>query len=257
MTTLLAAAGLDPAALAVAIAAFFVGAFMKGALGFGMPLITMATVPLVAPVEVALALNALVAGILNVAQTFEGGRAAAALRRFWPAVAALGPGVGAGALLVTAVDERTLRFVLGVTVLAFVALSVTSAALRIPPERERSAGVVTGLVAGVIGGMTTANGPVLLMYVVGLGLERTMFRAALGLLFLATAIFAGAGFLAVGVIDGPRAALALVCLGPAVAGAWMGTRLGRRLDQAVFRGAVMAGLTLIGLNYVVRASGLL
>ena len=255
MTAILAEAGLDAFALAVAFAAFFVGAFVKGALGFGMPLITMAIVPLVAPVDLALALNAIVAGTLNVTQTLEGGRALPAIRRFWPAVVALGPGVAVGALLVSVVDDATLRLLLGVTVLGFVGLTVTGAALAIPPHRERAAGVVTGLVGGVVGGLTTANGPVLLMYVVGLGLDRGMFRAALGLLFLATALFAGAGFVAVGVIDAPRAAAALICLVPAALGNWAGNRAGRRLNQRLFRGAVLAGLTVIGLNYVARATG--
>jgi uncharacterized membrane protein YfcA len=250
---MIAELGLSEGTLAIVALAFFAGAFIKGALGFGMPLLTMAVIPLVAPVGVALALNAVLAFALNVAQTAEAGLARAALRRFWPVVAMLGPGVAVGAALVSVVDEATMRLLLGATVLGFVALSATGAALSIPPERERLAGLATGAIAGLVGGLTTANGPILLMYLVGLNLERPMFRAALGLLFLATALFAGIGFAAVGVLDGPRALLALICLAPAAAGTWAGMRLGRRLPQKAFRAAVMTGLGVIGANYILGA----
>ena len=251
---MIAELGLSAGTLALIALSFFAGAFIKGALGFGMPLLTMAIIPLVAPVGLALALNAVIAFILNAAQTAEAGPRLGreAALRFWPVLAMLGPGVALGAALVSVVDEATLRLVLGATVLGFVGLSVSGAALSIPPERERAAGIATGAVAGVVGGLTTANGPILLMYLVGLNLDRPMFRVALGLLFLATALFAGIGFLAVGVLDGPRAVLALICLPPSILGTWAGMRLGRRLPQKTFQAAVMAGLAAIGANYVLQ-----
>lgn len=250
-------AGLDPAALAVTLGAFFVGSFVKGAIGFGMPLVTMSLIPLVAPVEIGLATNMLMALVLNAAQLREAGLARAAIRRFWPVAAGLAAGVAAGAPLIALVDDDALRLMIGLTVLGFVALSVTGAALRIAPAAERRAGLAVGLVAGVLGALTSANGPVFVMYLAALGPDRAMFRAALGFLFISTAVFAGSGYIALGVIDLDRVGLAALCGAPAALGLVAGMRLGKRLDQRLFRAVVLAALALIGVNYVLRSSGLL
>lgn len=247
--------GLSPAALAIILCAFLVGGFLKGALGFGLPLLTMATVTLVAPVPVGLALNAVVTTILNVAQSAEGGRARPVIARFWPLHASLPAGVAVGAAFLATVDEAGLRLVLGLLVLAYVATTAFGLRLRIAPARERAAGVLTGLVGGVVAALTTANGPVLLMYLLGIDLDRTDFRVAIGQMFLASGLLAGAVFVALGLLDAERAALGLICLIPAAFGVWAGLRLGRRLDPRLFRAAVLAGLGAIGLNYTLRGLG--
>jgi uncharacterized membrane protein YfcA len=251
----LAALGLDPVALAVIPAAFFLGGFLKGALGFGLPLITMAAIPFVAPVEIGLALNAVVALLVNYAQLHEAGRGAAVLRRFWPVLAGLAPGVGVGAMMLASVDEAALLTMLGLTVLAFVAVSATGARIAAPPEFEKQAGLATGLAAGVLGALTTSNGPVFLMYLLGLQLDRWTFRAALALMFIATAALAAASYVAIGVVDGPRALMALVCVAPTALGIGLGRSVGRRLDQRVFRAVVTTALGAVGINFILKGLG--
>jgi uncharacterized membrane protein YfcA len=251
----LADLGLEPFALAVILFAFLLGGFMKGALGFGMPLITVAAVPFVAPVEIGLALNAIVALIVNVDQFREAQRPGAVLRRFAPVVLALGPGVAIGAATLAAVDEATLLIALGATVTGFVVLSAVGARIRTPRSLERPVGAATGLVAGAIGALTTTNGPIFLMYLLGLDLDRTTFRSAIALLFLTTGGMAALGYLVIGVVDGPRAVLALFCVPATALGIRLGRAAGRRIDQKLFQRLALGVLGAIGVNFVLRGLG--
>ncbi|HAN80893.1 MAG TPA: hypothetical protein DCQ47_05515, partial [Gammaproteobacteria bacterium] len=52
---------------------FVIGGICKGALGFGLPFVTVSIVPLFAPLEVVLALNAVVLPISNFVQFTRGG----------------------------------------------------------------------------------------------------------------------------------------------------------------------------------------
>jgi hypothetical protein len=65
--------GLDPLSLAIVMLAFVAGGFVKGVLGFGLPLTTLAIIPFVAPIGVGLATNAIVAFLANMSQFMEGG----------------------------------------------------------------------------------------------------------------------------------------------------------------------------------------
>ena len=58
-------------------------------------------------------------------------------------------------------------------------------------KKERRLGLGVGLFAGVIGTMTTVNGPFFIMYLLGLKIDRREILAALGLLF----VVSGACFL--------------------------------------------------------------
>jgi uncharacterized membrane protein YfcA len=249
--------GLDPLSLAIVMLAFVAGGFVKGVLGFGLPLTTLAIIPFVAPIGVGLATNAIVAFLANMSQFMEGGLGRATLRRFWPVLVALVPGVAIGAAALTAVDEDALLLTLGLTVIGFVALNASGLRLATPPHRETAVGATAGFVAGVIGALTTSNGPIFLMFLIGLGLERTAFRSALGLLFIASGALTAIGYVAIGVIDVPRAALGVACIAPTALGVWLGRKVGDRIDQTLFRRLVLGGLITVGVSFVLKGSGAL
>lgn len=248
-------AGLDPATLAGVLAVFLLGGIVKGGLGFGLPLVTIALLPFLVAVDLALAINVLVQPVVNVGQLTGSGRAGEAIRRFWPMLPALALGTALGALFVRGVEPDTLMLLLGLFIMAFAVLDATGAGLPVPPRRERAAGLGTGLAAGVVGALTTANGPVFVMYLVSLRLDRRLFRATLGLLFIVSPVLIAGSFAGIGLLDAPRAALALLCIPPALLGMWAGARLAGRLDARGFRRAVLAGLFCLGANFALRGSG--
>ncbi len=250
-------AGLEPGAFLAVLGIFVFGGFVKGGLGFGLPLATISLLPLVVPIDMALAINTVVQPVANLGQLWGSGRAGEAIARFWPMVIPLGLGVALGAAFVTSVDPATLTLLLGLFIMAFTVLTLRGLVLPVPPGRERSAGLATGFAAGLVGALTAANGPVFVMYLLSLKLQRALFRATLGFLFVVSGAMVAGGFLTVGVLDGPRALVALLCIPSAFLGMWAGTALSNRLAAEAFRRAVLAGLFGLGLNFTLRGLGVL
>jgi uncharacterized membrane protein YfcA len=62
--------------------AFIVGGTAKGALGFGLPFVTVSIIPLFAPLEIALAVNAVVLPISNFMQFTQSGVIRPTLKRY-------------------------------------------------------------------------------------------------------------------------------------------------------------------------------
>ncbi|GMG81740.1 sulfite exporter TauE/SafE family protein [Paralimibaculum aggregatum] len=249
--------GVDPAALATVLAIFFGGGIVKGGLGFGLPLATMSMLPLVIPVDMALAINVIVQPATNLGQLIAAENPAATMRRFAPVCLTMAVGVAIGTAFVTGLDPESLTLLLGVFVTAFCLISLRGVSLPIPPRRERPAGLAVGLLAGAIGALTTASGPILVIYLLGLGVDRREFRAAIGFLFIVSGAMIVGGFWSVGFLDWSRAGLALLCMVPTFLGMAIGNRLARRLPPEGFRTAVLIGLSCLGANFLMRGLGVL
>lgn len=250
-------AGLSAAETAAVLAIFVYGGAVKGGLGFGLPLATISVLPLVIPIDMALALNTVVQPVTNISQLVGTRQTRATVRRFWPMTLTLAIGVAGGALLLSGLSGERLMMLLGLFIMVFCALSATGYAPRVPPHRERVAGLATGLAAGVVGALTAANGPIFVMYLLGLGADRQTFRAALGFLFIVSGAFIATGFWSVGVLDASRALLALLCIPPALIGMEIGNRLASLLPRRLFLNLVLGVLFMLGLRFFAQGAGLI
>ena len=239
--------------LPLAFAAFAIGGTIKGMLGFGLPLVTMSLLAVFIDVPTAVALNALPVLISNLFQANRGGLLATTVRRFWPLLIALAAGTWAGATLIVVLDPRWLLGILGVIVVSFCLLNHFRPELRIPHRAERPVGAAVGLVAGLMGGVSTILGPPLIMYATSLRLDKEAFVAALGTFFLMGGIFFTLSFVERGVVDATTAPWSLACVPPVLAGMWLGQRLGRRIEPERFRRIVLIVLFVLGLNLLRRA----
>ncbi len=239
--------------LPLAFAAFAIGGTIKGMLGFGLPLVTMSLLSVFLDVPTAVALNALPVLVSNLFQANRGGLMAGTVRRFWPLLITLAVGTWAGAMLIVVLDPRWLLGVLGVIVVSFCAISQYRPEMTLPQRAERPVGAAVGLVAGVMGGVSTIPGPPLIMYVTALRLDKEAFVAALGTFFLMSGIFFTLFFVERGVLDTTTAPWSLACVPPALAGMGLGRQLGRRIEQERFRRIVLIVLFVLGLNLLRRA----
>ncbi len=234
-------------------AAFLIGGIIKGAMGFGLPLVTISMLPNFLPVEFALAINAATMVFTNLAQFLQAGFLAQTFMRFWPMILGISAGALGGAFLVSSANEVALGLALGLLVMAFAILTVYIPRFHIPRIWERRLGWGVGTIAGFVGGLITANGPVFVMYLVGLNLTRELFVATLALLFLATGILVAGSYWTLGILDSTRLTIAVACLVPALLGMKLGDLLSSRLSAQAFRNFVLAGLFLLGANMVRRA----
>ncbi len=239
------------AAGALLVAVIFIfGGTVKGATGFGLPLTTISLLPLVVPLDLALALNTLVVPITNAAQSVAYGPALANIRICLPLVAGVAATVFLAAAAVASVGEEALRVAMGLLLIGFAALSFAAPRLRVSKRMERPAGFAAGMAGGVAGAAFTAPGPIYAMWFAGLGLERRRFIGAMGVAMFASGLLVSGAFWASGILDGPRAAMSAACALPAFLGMWIGERLARRLDQETFRRIILLMLAGLGLRHL-------
>lgn len=232
-----------------------VAGVVKGALGFGLPLVGVSVLPQVIEVRLALALMIFPIVLSSLWLGVQGGRFGVTLRQFWALVLAVGAGIFAGAWLIVGIDGRVLLGLVGAVVVLFALVEYFKPGNARPLSGPwvRPLGVAAGLLSGVLGGLTTAYGPVLLMYLTSLRMPKDVFVSTVGVIWFFASMFLVLAFSSVRILTPHTALLSAAALLPVFVGLNLGKRLRGHVDQGTFQRITLAALLLLGLNLLRRA----
>lgn len=237
----------------VVIAAFLAAGTVKGVLGVGLPMIAVPLIASVTSPAQAIALASVPILVSNAWQAFHGGHTKDCVRRFWPMLAGVVVGALIGVQVLATFDQRIVSGILGIVLVAFTALQAMPRSLTLDARRERWVGPPLGLVGGVLGGMSSLFGPLLILYLVALRLPKDVFVAAVALLFLTGSLPLFLGLVAHGILSPRQIAFSVLAALPVIVGLVIGRRLRHHVPQALFEKALFVVLIVIGLNLVRKA----
>lgn len=258
MTETIAAwfAGLQPAALLLALGFYFLGGFVKGAVGFALPLVAVSGSAMVLPAQTAVAMVILPVLVTNVGQAFRQGVGPLrhTARRFWPFLLSLAPMIWLGAYVLPAVDERWFFIGLGLFALTFSSAQLIGWKPVISSRFERPIGVVVGGFSGVMGGLAGTWGPPTVLYLQALRLSKVDQVRAAGAGFLTGAIMLTPAHLSTGVLSWDTVWLSLAAIPPAYLGMAVGVRAQDAMPLALFRKLTLIVLILTALNLLRKAA---
>ncbi len=222
----------DPFTLAIASLVCAFGAFVQGALGFGMNLIAAPLLLLVEPRLVPVPL-VLAASSLSLAMGWKGRRDADFNGMPWGFLGRIPAGLGA-AWVVAGISRDALELSVATVVLAAVALSMTS--LQVRPGRASL--VVAGIASGFMGTATSVGGPPMaLLYQHETG---PRIRATLSIYFLVGCITSLIGYRWAGLLGGEPLLAGLALVPGTLAGYALSGPAAARLDAGKMRPAVLA-----------------
>lgn len=247
-------AGLPMGAFLAACAVMVVAGFVKGAIGFAMPLILIAVLPSFMPAPVALA--ALIFPVLttNVHQSLRQGLAPALAsgRKFWRIIAMTTVGILITAPFVVVLPQATMFLLLGTAVLVFSALQLSGWTPEIAPRWRGTVELGAGLIGGLYGGISGVWGPPAIVYLLAAKVEKTEMVRVMSVIFTMGAVVLTLAHLRSGALNVQTAVLSAAMLVPAWAGMLLGYRAHDRLDAARFKRWTLILLVLSALNLLRR-----
>jgi uncharacterized protein len=239
---------IDLITLAVAGVGIFAIAFMKGAFGGGFAIIG---VPLLSLVMDPIAAGALMAPLLLVMDAF-------ALRYWRPStwskpdlsllVPALVVGIGLGYFVLTRLDPRAVGIAMALVTLVFTGLWLRSGRQITQGPRSKLKALAAGICAGVTSMVAHSGGPPLAMYLLPLGLSKTVYGGTTSLFFTACNIVKVLPWLYLAKPSTATWTLMGLCLPFVPLGVWAGWKLHERLDQAQMYRACYGLLTITALK---------
>lgn len=235
--------------------ALLCGGLIKGTLGVGTPLLTVPLMALVVPPQTAVAVMAVPVVIANVWQAFQARQLPAVAARFWPAFIAVLIGTYVGVRILLSIDERDLLLLVGLVVIAFSVLqSSTTYRINIPPTMEKQAGVAFGFASGVIGGVSSMFGPMLIIYLVSLRtLSKDQFVGAISFLYISAVVPWALILYLFGILDKKMIVLSTAAAVPVTIGLVIGRRLRNNISEQRFNRLVLTILLASGGTMLWRA----
>ena len=251
--------GLDPTLFWIAIAVTLFSGFVKGAIGFAMPMIMMSALGSFLTAQQALAALILPVLVTNIRQALRQGIGPAwqTTRDYRWHIAMVALFIPISAIFATRVPQWVMYALLGAPITLFAFWQLAGRSLVIPIHHRRRVEIVTGIIGGLYGGISGIWGPPLIVYLLSIGAPKDEQMRAQGVVFFMGAVVLTAAHLHSGVLNAQTLPLSAIMVIPALIGMGLGYLAHDRLDLQQFRRWTLVLLVLTGLNLVRRALELL
>ncbi|MFQ6553514.1 sulfite exporter TauE/SafE family protein [Aestuariibius insulae] len=230
------------------------GGFVKGAVGFAMPLVMISGMGIFLDPELVVAGIVLPIVVSNGLQIARGGLGAAlqAARDFRVYIVLVCTFILISAQFLTRIPTEAMFLVLGIPVVVLCAIQLSGIRLTIPPGRKGIFSVIAGTISGILGGLAGTWGPPTVLYLLALDTPKARQMVVQGVIYGLGSVALLVGHLQSGVLNRETVPFSALLLIPAVIGMWIGFRVQDRLDQEKFRRATLFVLLIAGLNLIRR-----
>lgn len=247
-------AAIDLDLILIAVLIMFIAGFVKGAVGFALPMVAISGIGSLMPAAIAVAAIMLPAALTNLWQALRDGPRAAlgSLMAFRWYVLLIVCVMGMVAPLVSILSTEMLFIVLGGGVTFFAVLQL--AGWRPGPElgKTRVATIISGVTAGVFGGLAAVTGPAVVLYLLAREVPKVEQVRLQGVIFLLGLLVVITIHGRTGVLNELTLPLSVMLIAPAIAGMGAGLLVQDRLEQETFRRATLVVLVVAGLNLLRR-----
>lgn len=234
-----------------AFAAFTAG-LVKGAVGFGMPMIMISFLSFFIAPDLSLAILIMPTLVTNLVQALRQGLGAAiaGIRKFRVFLIVGFVFLVSTAQIVTRVSDTTLFLFIGSAITFFAIFQLSGWLPDIKRTAKFDAGV--GAFAGAVGGISGTWGPPTVAYLTAVNTPKAEQIRLQGVIYGLGSIALLAAHMRSGVITAQTLPLSAVMVIPAMVGVTIGYRWQTRISQAMFRKVTLIVLVFGGLNLLRR-----
>jgi uncharacterized protein len=243
---------MDWYALSVAGAGLFLAGIIKGATGLGYASCALPFLVIAVGLKPAMALIMIPAMATNVSLVMSTGHLQETFRRFAWLYGSIFPGIAVGLYLLTMINQQVAVKALGVVIVLYVAFTLAKPKLSLSQALERSLQVPTGLLNGIVTGLTGSQVMPLFPYMMALNLDPSRLVQAINVTAIMSSAVLLLGLTAAGIMTWPLFGWSIAAIVPALLGVALGTQVRDALPVAQFRQLVLIVLCAMGLSMLLR-----
>ena len=236
----------EPLLLLIA-AAFLLAGFVKGAIGLGLPTVSMGLLAVTMQPSHALAIVIVPAVVTNIWQTFVGPYLRDIIRRLWPLMVGTVVGIWLNAGMLTGPYARYGTVVLGVLLLIYAIVGLSKFTFHVARRDEKWIGGIVGVVTGVISAVTGVQVIPSMPFMQAIGMEKDELVQALGVFFMVSTLALAINLTSAGLLSASNALPVAVAMAAAFAGMLIGQLVRSRMQAEAFRRWFLIAMIFLGL----------
>jgi uncharacterized protein len=232
--------------LFIAVALLLAG-FIKGALGLGLPTVSMGLLAVTMPPGQALAIVIVPAILTNIWQTFVGPYLRDILRRLWPLMTGTVVGIWLNAGMLTGRYAPYATVVLGALLVVYAIVGLSKFSFKVARRNEKWIGGIVGLVTGVISATTGVQVIPSMPFLQAIGMEKDELVQALGVFFTTATLALAFNLTKAGLMTSATVLPGAIALAASFTGMFIGQAVRTRMQPDVFRRWFLISMILLGL----------
>jgi uncharacterized protein len=234
-------------------AALLIAGFIKGAIGLGLPTVSMGLLAVSMPPGHALAIVIVPAIVTNIWQTFGGPYLRDIVRRLWPLMVGTVVGIWLNAGMLTGPYARYGTIVLGVLLVIYAIVGLSKFSFRVARHNEKWIGGVVGLVTGTVSAATGVQVIPSMPYIQAIGMEKDELVQALGVFFTVATAALAFNLTSAGLMNASTALPGVVAMAGAFIGMFIGQAVRSRMQPEAFRRWFLIAMILLWIYLVASA----
>jgi hypothetical protein len=235
-------------------AAFLLAGFVKGALGLGLPTVSVGLLAVTMPPAHALALVIVPAILTNIWQTFVGPYLRDIVRRLWPLLLGLAAGIRLNAGSMTGPYAHYSTIVLGFLLVIYAVIGLRKFVFNVARRDEKWIGAIIGLITGVISAATGVQVIPSMPYFQAIGMERDELVQALGVFFSVATVALAFNLSSAGLLDETATWPGVIALACSFIGMAIGQAVRSRMEPEAFRRWFLISMIFLGIYLVGSAT---
>jgi len=240
---------LEPQTLFFFAIIFLVAGVIKGFLGIGLPASAMGFLTLYLPPAEAIPLLWLPILVTNILQFAHAPHKREIAAQYVWFAAAIIVSIFVTALFIADYPTALLTVAIGFAMVIFALNSLFGMTMAMGHGKVWQ--IVMGILAGILGGLSSIWSPVVVMYMVATNVAKEKFIGAIGFIFLAGAVALGAGQIVAGLITLSVLIQSSIALVIVLIGFRIGEVLRGRVSQSHFRTIVLVAFLIMGIRLIV------
>lgn len=236
-------------------ALIFLGAgVIKGTVGIGLPTITVSCLSMVTDPRWAMSIVIVPIFVTNFWQLYRAKAPKRLALAYWPFILLLVVMNYLVSHYSFGVDTDNLLLALGIVVILFALSNLFRQPPPLPPNWDKPAQIISGTLAGILGGLTTIWGPPMVMYLLSKRLDKEMFVMITGAILTAGSLPLIASYVQSGYLTTQVLSTSVILMLPALLGMFLGEQLRKRIDTERFVKLLLLVFLMLGLNLIRRAA---
>ena len=238
----------------IILGTYFFASSIKGITGLGFSTICLPFMVLTVGLKAALPLLIIPSLASNLIVMRQAGYFRTTLFRFWHMLIATALGVCLGLMLLDSVNNKLAGAILGLVLILWCTFSYVAPNLKLPLEKERPTGIISGIATGIINGLTGSQVIPCVPYLMALNLDRNVFIQATNISFTLSSLIMAVGLTHLELFTLDAIKLSIIGLVLVLFGLQLGTKIRPRLSPANFRLAVLIVLFITALGLLLKAT---
>lgn len=231
----------------------FFASLIHGSIGFGFPLITTSLLALYTDLQTAIIYTLIPTVLVNLISIFSEGKIFNALKKFWLLAFFASLGSAFGTFILISFNNDSFKLLLAFSILIYLLIDFKKIQFNFFEKKTKLSQTIFGINAGLLGGLTNAMGPILIIYTLESKLSKKDTIQASNICFFLGKVIQIIFFSFASAFTSSELNISFYMLFIVIVGMYIGVKIKNRIEARVYKKMVKLLLFIISIILISKS----